>query len=124
MNDVGLCSASQDIFINDILYDNPQFSEFKGGLTENYVNNQMIVNNNSCFYWSSGNLAEVDFITRIGDDIIPIEVKSSDNTRSKSLNEYINKFSPKYAIRVSSKNFGFDNNIKSIPLYAVFCIKK
>ena len=37
MNDVGLCSASQDILIDDILFDNPEFNDFKGGLTENYV---------------------------------------------------------------------------------------
>lgn len=34
------------------------------------------------------------------------------------------EFKPKYGIRLSSKNFGFENNIKSIPLYAVFCINK
>jgi len=54
--------------------------------------------------------------------IIPIEVKASTTTKSKSLNEYIQKFKPNYAIRVSSKNFGFYNNIFSIPLYAVFLI--
>lgn len=123
MNDVGLCSVSQDILIDDVLFDNPEFNDFKGGLTENYVNNQLIINKHSCFYWTSGNTAEIDFITRLGINIIPIEVKSSDNIRSRSLNEYVNKYSPEYSIRISSKNFGFENNIKSIPLYAVFCIK-
>jgi predicted AAA+ superfamily ATPase len=123
MNDVGLCSASQDVFIDDILFDNPAFNDFKGGLTENYVSNQLISNKFNSFYWTSGNQAEIDFIVRINHDIIPIEVKASDNTRSKSLNEYIKRFNPEYAIRVSSKNFGFENNIKSVPLYAAFCIK-
>ena len=75
------------------------------------------------YYWTSKSDAEIDFITRIGKDIIPIEVKSSDNTRSKSLSIYTEKFKPAYAIRISAKNFGFENNIKSVPLYAVFCIK-
>ena len=26
-------------------------------------------------------------------------------------------------IRLSTKNFGDENNIKSIPLYAIFCLK-
>ena len=39
-----------------------------------------------------------------------------------SITNYINEYNPKYAIRISSKNFGFKNNIKSVPLYAVFCI--
>lgn len=36
---------------------------------------------------------------------------------------YIKKYNPKYSIRVSTKNFGFENNIKSIPLYAAFLIR-
>lgn len=123
MNDVGLCSASQNILIDDILFDNPDFLDFKGGLTENYVNNQLIVNNQKAYYWTSGNQAEVDFVIRLSKDVIPIEVKSSDNTRSKSLAVYIEQFKPAYSIRISAKNFGFENNIKSVPLYAVFCIK-
>ena len=123
MNDVGLCCASQDILAEDIIFDNPDFNYFKGGLTENYVNNQMIVNNNQCYYWTSGNEAEIDFISRIGKNVIPIEVKSNINNKSKSLNEYMKRYNPEYAIRISARNFGFENNIKSVPLYAVFCIK-
>ena len=122
MNDVGLCSASQDIYYEDILGSNPLLDNFKGGLTENYVYNQLTVNKYNLFYWTNKSQAEIDFISRIGEDIIPIEVKSNDNTRSKSLSMYMEKYSPKYAIRISAKNFGFENGIKSVPLYAVFCI--
>jgi hypothetical protein len=55
--------------------------------------------------------------------IIPIEVKSGDNVRSKSLKVYCEKYRPTKSIRVSSRNFGFENNIKSLPLYAVFCLR-
>lgn len=124
MNDVGLCGASQDIHYEDILGDNPLFDNFKGGLTENYVFNQLITSGFSLYYWTSGSQAEVDFITRLGEDIIPIEAKVKINTRSRSLGVYVDRFKPKYAIRVSQKNFGFDNGIKSVPLYATFCIKR
>ena len=63
------------------------------------------------------------FLITNKDGIIPVEVKASDSTKSRSLNVYMEKYNPSYAIRVSSKNFGFENNIKSVPLYAVFCIK-
>ena len=56
--------------------------------------------------------------------LLPIEVKSERRTNSKSLNEYIKKYKPKFSIRISTKNFDFENNIKSVPLYAVFCINK
>lgn len=54
---------------------------------------------------------------------IPVEVKAGDNTQSKSLNIYKEKYNPSYSNRISTKNFGFKNGIKSIPLYAAFCIK-
>ncbi len=122
MSDVGLCCASQYVYWEDIVLDMNDF-EFRGGLTENYVNNQLVANDMKAYYWTSNSDAEVDFITRIGLNIIPIEVKSSEKVRSRRLNSYMQKYSPKYAIRISAKNFGYENNIKSVPLYAAFCIR-
>jgi predicted AAA+ superfamily ATPase len=123
MNDVGLCGASQDIHIDDIISDNPLLDNFKGGMTENYVFNQLNANGLPLYYWTSGSQAEIDFISRLESNIIPIEVKAKINNRSKSLKTYCDRFSPPYSIRISQKNFGFENGIKSVPLYAVFCIK-
>ncbi len=123
MNDVGLCGASQDILYEDILGENPLLDGFKGGLTENYVYNQLTANGFCAYYWTSGSQAEVDFVTRIGNDIIPIEVKAGINNRARSLGIYMDKYRPDYAIRISAKNFGFENKIRSVPLYAVFCIR-
>lgn len=96
---------------------------FKGVIAENYVAQSFIRNNISLYYWRSKNSAEIDFLLYNKDGIIPIEVKASNNTKSKSLNLYMQKYNPKYAIRISTKNFGFKNNIKSIPLYAAFLVK-
>ena len=123
MNDVGLCVASQNIYYEDIIGENSLLDNFKGGLTENYVFNQLTENKLILYYWTSNSQAEVDFITRIGQDIIPIEVKAKINNRARSLMVYMNKYHPKYAIRISQKNFGFENGIKSVPLYATFCIR-
>ena len=54
--------------------------------------------------------------------LIPIEVKSADNTRAKSLKVYMDTYKPAYAIKLSAKNFGFEDNKKIVPLYAAFCI--
>lgn len=51
-----------------------------------------------------------------------IEVKSADNTRAKSLKVYMDTYKPAYAIKLSAKNFGFEDNKKIVPLYAAFCI--
>lgn len=97
--------------------------QYKGIIAENYVATQLLINNHSLIYWESGNQAEVDFVLYNDDGIIPVEVKADDNVRSQSLKIYMNRYKPKYAIRISTKNFGFANNIKSIPLYATFLIK-
>lgn len=57
------------------------------------------------------------------DGLIPVEVKTDDNVSSKSLTVYMNRYKSEYAIQISSKNFGFMNNIKSVPLYATFLIR-
>ena len=121
-NDTGLGCEMQSILFDDIMYDNPLLADFKGGLTENYVCTQLCANGLQLYYWTSGNQAEVDFVARIGKDVIPIEVKASHHTHSKSLEVYKKLFEPPYSIRISAKNFGFENGIKSVPLYAVFCI--
>lgn len=75
------------------------------------------------YYWATASNSTTHFIIYNEDGIIPIEVKASDNTQSKSLGIYMNRFNPEYAIRISTKNFEFANKIKSIPLYVAFCIK-
>ena len=123
LSDVGILNNLLEIKKADILMDN--ISLYKGVITENYVANQLVSNGFSLYYWQSKGLAEIDFLIYTADGIIPVEVKSSTSVRSKSLGVYIERFNPKYAIRISTRNFGYDKNkkIKSIPLYAVFCIK-
>ena len=94
----------------------------KGAIAENYVAQAFATNGITLNYWKSKNNAEIDFLLYNDDGIIPVEVKADENTKAKSFNLYMEKYKPKYGIRISVKNFGFNNNIKSIPLYAVFCI--
>ena len=63
-----------------------------------------------------------DFIIQRDGKIIPIAVKSADNTKAKSLKVYIDTYKPEYAIKLSTKNFGFEDGKKTGPLYAAFCI--
>lgn len=121
LSDTGLLRALANIDYREILSDN--HSMFKGALTENYVICNLYPNFKELYYYTFQQF-EIDFLIKINGDIIPIEVKAKTNTKSRSLNEYITKYHPKYAIRLSLKNFGFENNIKSIPLYAIFCIEK
>lgn len=120
LSDVGLLTSLLEINYTDILLDNDFI--YKGNIAENYVAQTFVRNGISLYYWKSKSDAEVDFILYNEDGLIPVEVKASDNVMSKSLNIYVKQYNPKYAIRISTKNFGFVNNIKSIPLYATFLI--
>lgn len=123
MTDNGLLCSKFGVPSNAILVDMPAFEDFKGALAENYVAAALVASAYTPYYWESNGNAEVDFLIQDRDgNIIPIEVKAADNVRSKSLNQYVSKYKPKYSIRVSARNFGFENGIKSVPLYAVFCI--
>ncbi|WP_240839077.1 ATP-binding protein [Acidaminobacter sp. JC074] len=116
MNDVGLLMELADMTPLDINASGSKL--YSGMITENYVA-QMLAKNFSLYYWRSGNTAEIDFLINVGGHIIPVEVKASTNTKSKALKVYIEKYNPNYAIKISAKNFGFSNGIKSVPLYAV-----
>ncbi len=122
VSDVGLLCAKKDVLAEDILFMTGELDDFKGGLTENYVNAQLIANGYKTYYWESDRGAEIDFVIQREGKIIPIEVKSADNTRAKSLRVYMERFAPAYAIKLSTKNFAFEDGKKVVPLYAAFCI--
>ena len=122
VSDSGLLCAKKNLEANDILYVTDELNDFKGGMTENYVNVQLTINGYNTYYWESERGAEIDFIIQRAGKLIPVEVKSADNTKAKSLKVYMDKYNPEYAIKLSSKNFAFEENKKIVPLYAAFCI--
>ena len=118
LSDVGLLRRLAGLQANVITEGNMLYTEFKGALIENYVLQSII----PLFdivprYWSSGNKAEVDFLIQAGSKIIPIEVKSDENVRSKSLHQYNQKYNPELRIRFSLKNFSTDGNLINLPLF-------
>lgn len=97
---------------------NRLFTEFKGAIVENYTL-QSLVNQfeDTPRYWISGNTAEVDFLVQYENDIIPIEVKSDENIKSRSLALYHQKYNPVVRIRYSLKNLSFRDGLLNIPLF-------
>ena len=122
VSDLGLLCAKKNLAAADILYMSEELNDFKGGMAENYAQTQLIANGYQTYYWESDRGAEVDFVIQREGRLIPIEVKSADNTRAKSLKVYMDTFAPDYAIKLSARNFGFEDCKKTVPLYAAFCI--
>ena len=124
MMDTGLLCSKFDIAPGVVLNGPPSFDGFKGALAENYIMQTLVVKGFSPYYWSSPGKAELDFVFQNKQgQIIPLEAKSAENAKAKSLRNFISLYEPPYAIRVSAKNFGYENGIKSIPLYALFCLQ-
>jgi uncharacterized protein len=99
---------------------NRLFTEFKGSLSENYILQHLIANfEGTPRYWTSGNQAEVDFVIQVKNEIIPIEVKSDESIRSKSLTVYNDLYQPPMRIRYSLKNLKKDDELINIPLFMV-----
>ena len=122
VSDTGLLCAKKDLHASDILYMSDELDDFQGGMAENSVNIQLLINEYKTYYWESERGAEVDFIIQREGKLIPVEVKSADNTRAKSLKMYMDTYKPEYAIKLSAKNFAFEDGKKIVPLYAAFCI--
>lgn len=125
MADTGILCSKFSIPAKMILTETNAFDGFKGALTENYVAAALKTNGYDLYYWEANGKAELDLAIQSAEgDIIPVEVKAADNVRAKSLGVFMKKYDIQKAIRISSKNFGFENNIKSVPLYAVFAISE
>ena len=120
--DIGLLSAMSRTPVSSIIVDDDRYKEFKGGMAENYVLNELLnVTDEIPYYWRSGNKAEVDFVHMIGNEIIPIEVKSKNFSRVQSLERYIDQYDPKKAFVISERNIK-NGGVAFLPLSMVWNI--
>ena len=109
----GLAAATVD-------EEKPDLSRFRGILTESYVLQHLRrFSPESIWYWKSGNQAEVDFIIRLGQQLIPVEVKTARNVKSRSLALYRRSYHPPIALRYSLLNLKLDDDLLNIPLYMI-----
>lgn len=119
--DVGLLAAQSHLDATVLLEGSRIFTEFKGALTEQYVLQQLIANQeNPVFYWATEKgTAEVDFVLQQKQSVIPIEVKAEENLKAKSLKVYVEKFQPERALRFSMADFREQDWLVNVPLYGV-----
>lgn len=120
LSDVGLLMHISGMNYKDMLVS--AHNIYKGAVTENYVVEQLSAKGLHLYYYKPSESMEIDLVLEINDEIIPVEIKSGRHKRSTSLKNYINKYAPQYAVRISELNFGFSDGIFSVPLYAVWCI--
>lgn len=126
ISDVGLLCALSGLNEKIILEGNTLFTEFKGALTEQYVLQQLISEENlQPYYWSEErSTGEVDFVIEHENNFFPIEVKAEENLQAKSLKFFHAKFQPKVSVRTSLSDFRQEEWLVNIPLYAIRELKK
>ena len=123
MGDVGLLTLKSEMPSNLLLSSLNEDNTFMGGLVESYVAQALTANGHSLYYWRNDNRGELDFVLQLGDKVIPVEVKKGRHTKARSMDMFRKKYACPLAFRISTANFGLANGIKSIPLYAIFCIR-
>ena len=118
-NDIGLLRRMTDLDGKIVIEGNRLFEEFKGALTENYVAQALTELGLNPYYFSFEHRYEIDFIIQSKNDIIPIEVKSSENVNNTSLKVYNEKNTPNVRVQFSMRNLAKDGNLLNIPLFMV-----
>jgi len=121
-NDVGLLGAMSKLNPKTIINGNAIFTEFKGALTEQFVYQQLRLNENLSinYFPFSNNKYEIDFVIQNEDDeLVPIEVKAGENLRAKSFKLFCEKFQPKTAIRTSLSDYRQESWMTNVPLYLI-----
>lgn len=114
--DVGIMRSLAKLSPMAYIEGNRLFTEFKGALIENYILQSLVTQFEvSPRYWTSGNTAEVDFVIQHQNHIIPVEVKSDVNVKSRSLSVYQEQYRPKLRIRYSLKNLSYKDGLLNIP---------
>lgn len=117
--DTGILAAAYNAVPANLAPSADKASQFRGGIAENYVLQQLVAHSSTPYYWGTTSRSEVEFLaTDKQGDVIPIEVKSGANVRANSLMSYREKYRPAYVVRMSTRNYGFEGGILSMPLYA------
>jgi predicted AAA+ superfamily ATPase len=121
LHDVGLLGAMAGLNARALIEGDKVFTEFKGALAEQFVMQQLRLNSESYIgYWTNErSTAEVDFIVQDDGVIIPIEVKSGENTRAKSFKQFHEKYKPSKAVRTTLLPYKEEDWMTNIPLYGI-----
>jgi len=120
-HDVGLLGAMVDTEPEQVLLQNNIFTEYKGGMTEQFVLQEMKSHGIESIYYhkSDRSRLEIDFLIQRKGQLLPIEVKAGTNVRANSLTTLLQSNPELRAVRYSMLPFLMQEQMACIPLYAV-----
>ena len=118
--DIGLLGAMADVEPAQILLNENAFVEYKGGMTEQYVMQQMMCCGSAPIYYytADDSRLEIDFLIQHNGKPLPIEVKAGGNVRANSLSRLLSETPDLTAVRYSMLPYKEQDQLTNIPLYA------
>ncbi len=116
--DVGLLGAMAEVDPATLILPN-DMKEGKGMFTENFVCTHLAASiEQSIFYYSKDNSPmEIDFMIQHGTNIVPIDVKSEENLKSKSLSVFLQQHENMRGVRFSMSPYREQERMTNVPLY-------
>lgn len=119
--DIGLLGAMVNVDPAQILINNQIFSEYKGGMTEEYVLQEMKSRNISPIYYhkTDDSRLELDFVIQYKGKLLPIEVKAEGNVRVNSLMTLLKANPDLQAVRFSMLPYKKQEQLFCVPLYVI-----
>ena len=125
--DTSLLIASMDEESRKDLLVSKNLGVYKGALYENFAAEALMKQGYDLFFFrSEDSRTELDFLIRIKDNIVPIEIKANKGS-ARSLNTVIDdkKIDEiKYGIKFSNNNIGVSNKVLTLPFFTLFMLKK
>ncbi len=121
INDTGLLLALYGFATKQALLNGNLKGFAKGGIYENFVAETLVKNGYSLHYYKPNDNSNLEFVIERNGEVEPIEVKSG-NTATKSLNQFIENFSPSVAFKLISGNIGENERKISLPHYLTMFI--
>lgn len=119
--DIGLLGAMVKTEPIQVLVNNNIFSEYKGGITEQYVLQEMKSSGIDPIYYhkTDDSRLELDFVIQRNAQLLAIEVKAGKNVRANSLSTKLKSSPELKAERYSMLPYKKQDQLTCIPLYAV-----
>ncbi|MCH5243933.1 MAG: AAA family ATPase [Lentimicrobiaceae bacterium] len=117
--DIGLLGAMVGVDPIQVLVASTVFTEYKGGMTEQFVLQQMKSAGISPIYYhkTDNSRLELDFVIQQSGQLLPIEVKAESNVRANSLMRLLSENPNMRAVRYSMLPYKNQGQLTNMPLY-------
>ena len=116
LHDTGLLMAMLEEGSQEDIIDG-DLGIYKGAIYENIIADIFSKAGKKLYYFELNSKIEIDFFIRMNKEATAIEVKSGENTKSKSMNSILENYGVKHGIKLSTKNVGGTKTIDAYPLY-------